>query len=216
MIVIFKFTAMKYFLALSFLFLFTDIRAQEVISQQDALAFEICQLYAIDQTIRNPEYLNVLKERTVKVDSLNFDKFIAFVKKNGFPNEKCAGEKNWMQGCVRMAGFVYLVHNPGKVAKEYYNLFKSEVDKGNLSPAMFGYALDRYYVSTEGRSYFDTPYKAWTTANGVCLQDKARSDSLRTSIGLEPLPESECMDCSKIEIGNKLDYSNPINLTIPD
>lgn len=210
---------MKHFLtSLLLLFLFVNVHAQEEtqISQQDNLAFELCHLNAIDQMIRTPEYFNILKEHMVKVDSLNFDKFITFVRKNGFPNEKLVGERNWIQGCVRSPGFLYLVHNPKKVAKEYYNLFKGEVEKGNLSPIMFSYALDRYYVSTEGRSYFDTPYKAWTSANGVCLQDKAKSDSLRISIGLEPLPESTFIDCSKIEISNKPNYSNPINLIMPD
>lgn len=208
---------MKHFLTLLlFLPLFANVHAQEEASQQDNLAFELCQLYAIDQSIRIPEYFNILKGHTIKVDSLNFNRFIAFVKKNGFPNEKLVGEKNWMQGCVRSTGFVYLVHNPNKIANEYYDLFKGEVDKGNLTPAMLSYALDRYYVSTEGRSYFNTPYKAWTSANGVCLQDKAKSDSLRTSIGLEPLPESEFIDCSKMEISNKPNYSNPIMLVMPD
>lgn len=192
-----------------------NIFAQET-KNQKALAFELCQLSAIDQTIREPEYSNILKENWSKIDSLNFNKFIDFVKKNGFPNVKLVGEENWSQPCIMMAGFTYLVHNPKRVTKKYYNLFKIEVDKGNLSPTMFSYPLDRYYVSAEGRSYFDTPYKAWTTANGVCLQDKAKSDSLRISIGLEPLSDSVFIDCSKMEISNKPNYNRPINLTMPN
>jgi len=209
---------MKHFFTLFLLLaLFTNASAQEATTpQQDALAFELCQLHAIDQTIRNPEYSNILRERTPRIDSLNLNKYITFVKENGCPREELVGSKNWMQGCVRSVNFLYLVHNPTRIAKEYYDLFKAEVDKGNLSPTMFSYALDRHYVSTEGRSYFDTPYKAWTSANGVCLQDKAKSDSLRISIGLEPLPESKCIDCSKMEISNKPNYSNPINLVMPD
>ncbi len=199
------------------LFFSANIYGQELTtSQQDSLAFELCQLYAIDQTIRNSDYMEILKERIIKFDSLNFDKFISFVKKNGFPNKKMVGEKNWEQQCVSSTGFIYLVHNPTKIAKEYYDLFMSEVNKGNLSPLMFSYALDRHYVSTEGRSYYDTPYKAWTSASGVCLQDKAKSDSLRIGIGLPPLPESECIDCSKIEISSKPNYNNPIYLVIPE
>lgn len=205
----------NFFALLLFLLLYINVSAQETTtSEQDDLAFELCQLFAIDQAIRNPEYSNVLKERIIKIDSLNFDKFIAFVSKNGFPAEKLVGEKNWMQGCVRSVGFLYLVHNPNKIVTKYYEFFKAEVDKGNLTPMMFSYALDRYHVSTEGRSYYDTPYKAWTSATGVCLQDKAKSDSLRTSIGLEPL--QEFVDCTEIEISDKPNYSNPINLTIPD
>ncbi len=207
---------MKHLILLSILLpLFVNVFAQET-KNQNTLAFELCQLFAIDQTIRAPEYYNILKDKVSKIDSLNLNKFIEFVEKNGFPNKKMVGEENWIQGCVRMAGFVYLVHNPKKVVREYYNLFKTEVDKGNLSPAMFSYPLDRYYVSVEGRSYFDTPYKGWTTANGVCLQDKAKSDSLRASIGLEPLPISNFIDCSEIEIKDKPDYSKSINLIIPD
>lgn len=207
---------MKHLIILSFfLLLFANIFAQET-KNQNTLAFELCQLSAIDQTIRESEYSNILKEEWSKVDSLNFNKFIEFVKKNGFPNVKLVGEENWAQPCVMMAGFIYLVHNPKRVTKKYYDLFKSEVDKGNLSSAMFSYPLDRYYVSAEGRSYFDTPYKVWTTANGVCLQDKAKSDSLRTSIGLAPLPISNFIDCSKMEISNKPDYSKPFVLTMPN
>lgn len=201
-----------------FLFLFanSNIHSQELSTpEQDALAFELCQLYAIDQTIRTKEYSEVLRERIIEFDILNFDKFLSFVKKNGFPNRKQVGEKNWMQDCVRNVGFVYLSHNPDKVMKNY-DLFKAEVDKGNLSPIIFSYALDRYYVMTEGRSYFDTPYKGWTTANGVCLHDKEKSDKLRSSIGLEPLPESAFIDCSGMELSDKPVYSNPINLEIPD
>jgi hypothetical protein len=207
---------MKHFIILSlFSLLFVNICAQEI-KDTNTLAFDLCELSAIDQTIRTPEYFDVLKKEFAKVDSLNFNKFIKFVKANGFPNKKLVGEGNWVHGCVRMTGFMYLVHNPKKVAGEYYNLFKAEVDKGNLSPTMFSYALDRYYVSVEGRSYFDTPYKVWTTANGVCLQDKAKSDSLRRSIGLEPLPESAFIDCSKMKISDKPDYSKPFNLISPD
>ncbi len=202
-------------LLLLLLTLLVNVCAQET-SQQKFLAFELCQLSAIDQTIREPEYFNILKGGWSKVDSLNFNKFIGFVEKNGFPNRKLVGEENWAQGCVNMTGFLYLVHNPKKIAGEYYNLFKTEVDRGNLSPTMFSYPLDRYYVSTEGRSYFDTPYKVWTTANGVCLQDKVKSDSLRTSIGLEPLPKSAFIDCSKMKISDKPDSSKPFNLIIPD
>ncbi|MDR1092003.1 MAG: hypothetical protein LBL79_13085 [Prevotella sp.] len=208
--------AMKRLISLSFLlFLFANVCAQEIKSQ-NTLAFDLCQLSAIDQTIRTTEYFDILKKEWAKADSLNFNKFIEFVKENGFPNEKLVGEENWTQGCVKMAGFIYLVHNPKRVAGKFYNLFKDEVDKGNLSPTMFSYALDRYYVSVEGRSYFDTPYKVWTTANGVCLQDRAKSDSLRASIGLEPLPESAFINCSKMEISDKPDYNKPFNLIIPD
>lgn len=156
---------MKHLILLSILLsLLVSVCAQENKSQ-NTLAFELCQLCAIDQIIRASEYFNILKERCSRIDSLNLNKFIEFVKEYGFPNEKLEGKENWAQGCVRMAGFCYLVHNPKRVAGEYYNLFRTEVDKGNLSPAMFSYPLDRYYVSVEGRSYFDTPYKAWTTAS---------------------------------------------------
>lgn len=198
---------------------FCSIKAQDSIKvRQDSLAFELCQLYAIDQTIRNPDYIKVLgMERMVKVDSLNFEKFISFVRQNGFPNEKMVGSNNWERECVCALGFIYLVHNPKKVAVEYYDLFKAELDSGNLNPELLAYALDRYYVSYEGRSYFNTPYKAWTNANGVCIGDKVKSDSLRSSIRLKPLAEFEFIDCSTIDMSDKPNYRNPLILkSIPN
>lgn len=214
---------MKYIYVLLFLLSFSNIQAQYTIKQdsvvfhQNRLAFELSQLYAIDQTIRSSDYMKVIGKNMVAIDSLNFEKFISFVKENGFPNKKMVGDINWAQESVGAVGFVYMVHNPKKVAKKYYELFKSEIDKGNLNPELFAYALDRYFVSSEGRSYFNTPYKAWASANGVCLQDKEKSNNLRLDIGLEPLPDSVFIDCSKIELSNKPNYRNPIILnSIPN
>ena len=96
--------------------------------EKDQLAFELCGLYTIDQSIRTPEIFKLLGRNMIAFDSINFSKFIKFVKKNGFPNKKMVGEHNWSHPSVGGVGFRYLVHNPNKVATEYYGLFRTQLE----------------------------------------------------------------------------------------
>lgn len=165
---------------------------------QDSLSFELCQLFAADQSIRELKLDKEIIIATKKLDSINFNKAISFIRQNGFPNEKLLGENFYSQECVQAACTVVLLHNPRRaIEPDVYSLLKNEVEEKRLSPITLSYILDRYYVSYKGISLYNSPYKVNTNAKGVRLEDKQESDRLRKDIGLEPLPESEFV--SKIE-----------------
>lgn len=184
------------------IFLLSFIWIQPIFSQninKDSLAFELCQIYASDQSIRNIELTKSFqKEMSVIVgvlDSINFEKVIAVISKYGFPSEHILGGYIAFE-CVAGAVTAVLLHCPHRLLEaNVYNLLKREVIRGNLSAQSLAVYLDKYYVTYEKRSLFNSPFKEWTKAKGVCLRDKEDSEKVRRDIGLEPLADSIYIDC---------------------
>ena len=59
--------------------------------KQDSLAFELCQIYGSDQGIRLSEGFPNKMKLVAVVDTLNFNKIVAFVMKHGFPTTRLLG-----------------------------------------------------------------------------------------------------------------------------
>jgi hypothetical protein len=162
---------------------------------QDSLAFEICQMYGLDQGVRLSPGFKGKWDFIDPIDSLNFTKVINFVKKNGYPTAKLLGRNNYKHECVSTSFHAILLHNPVQLVKnkEYFNLFLEEVNKGNLSRELFATMLDKYYWLKKGNnghvlygSQFGKP----------CIQSKEETNKARQEIGLNALSESEFIDCS--------------------
>lgn len=163
---------------------------------QDSLAFELCQMYGLDQGIRQREIFSGLdKEFAVKIDSINFVKFFDIIEKFGFPNKELLGEQNIKQDCVDGASKVILLHNPHRLIenKAYLNILLKEADKGNLKRKFIATVLDKYYWWKSGGeevlygSQFGMP----------CINSKEKTNILRKEIGMEPLADSLFIDCAK-------------------
>lgn len=161
------------------------------------MAFELAQIFAIDQGIRDNHILKTYPTEISKImpaiDSINFDKFIAFIKDYGYPRKSLIGEYLKYEN-VKAAGLVTLLHNPRRLIEpEIYQMFRKEVIEGRLSAEMFALALDKYYVVYKGKSLYNSQFRSWPdlTIKGVSIVDKQLSDSLRMDIGLLPLAEDE-------------------------
>jgi hypothetical protein len=168
--------------------------------KKDSLAFELCKIYGLDQGIRD----NFLKGEHIsyaKIDSLNFDNITAFVKKNGFPNEKLLGKRNYSQECVQAAAISVLLHNSYRIANEdlYFNLFLNEVKKGNLKPESFALLADKYYWgSSKNKSKRRVFYGS--QFGKPCIQTKEATNKARIEIGLKPLKEIDFTNCEGEEL----------------
>ncbi len=164
------------------------------IETQDSLAFELCSLFGFDQGIRDREIIMDLnRDLGAKIDLMNFEKFITIVQKYGYPNEQLLGKRNWAQTCVSSSGTAIMLHNPSKIIyrTKYFDLFLSEVNKGNMDREFFATVLDKYYWSkSRGQkvmygSQFGVP----------CMETKDETNKLRKEIGLEPLKDNEFKVC---------------------
>src|SRR5690606_6675459 len=124
----------------------SDLSAQK--NLQDSLAFELCQLYGLDQGVRSPitEGKRISWQAVQYTDTITFNKLLAFVKDNGFPREELLGE-NYKRECVQAAAGSVLLHNPHMLInnKEYKNIFINQVRKGNLPAGFLATVLDKYY-----------------------------------------------------------------------
>ena len=107
---------------------------QEYIVKQnqlkDSLAFALCQIYGSDQGIRDYSInFDNRQQVTLALDTLNFNKIVAFVIDNGYPTQKLLGIDNFEKECVALAATAVLLHNPNRLVKEkkYFNLFFNEV-----------------------------------------------------------------------------------------
>lgn len=98
---------------------------------KDSLAFELCQIYGSDQGIRDFSLKFDKGEAMLALDTLNFNKVVAFVTANGFPTHKLLGIENFDKECVALAVPAVLLHNPNRLVKEkkYFDLFFNEVKK---------------------------------------------------------------------------------------
>lgn len=130
------------------------------------------------------------------IDSLNFNRIAIFVEKYGFPNEKLLEENFKNHECVAMSAYVVLLHNPKRLVHEieYFKLFYSEVEKGNLHMDNFIAFLDKYYWAK--RDSFGNRKLLYGSQFGKpCFKYRKKSDSVRAEIGLPPLHDSMFIKC---------------------
>lgn len=164
-------------------------------STQDSIAFELCQIYGLDQGVRQ---MNIgCGHSSIKIDSVNFAKMIDIINEYGFPSKNTLGE--YFRGeCVKMAAIAVMLHNPHKIAKDknILNLLVREYYKGNIKESLLYLFIDKYsFLKT-----FDTTKKVYygpSSWGKPCIEDRAISDSLRNEIGLPPLKDEDFKDCSK-------------------
>src|SRR5205814_1327911 len=106
----------------------------------------------------------------------------------GYPTKKLLGEKNYKHECVYVASGAVLLHNYWRLAKEneYYDLFLTEVKKGNMKPETFANVLDKYYfANSKNRQTRRVFYGSdW---GKPCIQTKEATNKARMEIGLKPL-----------------------------
>lgn len=172
--------------------------------KQDSLAFELCQIYGFDQGIRQgfskfegkPKGLHMDWSLIHAVDTVNFNKIVQFVKKNGFPRKEILGENYNNFECVGATAHAVLLHNPHRLIneKEYFNLFFAEVEKGNLQMDNFILFLDKYYVIRRD-SLGNRKLLYGSQFGKPCLKYRKKSDSVRAEIGLPPLHDSMFIKC---------------------
>lgn len=175
-----------------------------VVSMQDSLSFELCQIYGLDQGIRN-EFLNrkhiYFGNINSAIDTLNFNRIVKFVRKNGFPTKELLGSQNFNHECVQASAGAVLLHNPQRLVNEveYFNLFLNEVRKGNLKPEALALILDKYYWTksknkTTRRVFYGSQF------GKPCIQTKEATNKARIEIGLQPLDNSGFVDCTGEEL----------------
>jgi hypothetical protein len=163
---------------------------------KDSLAFELCQIYGLDQGVRNRKLSKPIKEQK-SIDTLNFNRIVDFVKKNGFPSKKLVGDSNWANECVANAAGAILLHNPQRLVneKEYFDFFLNEVKKGNMNPEAFALILDKYYWTMSNnkknrRVFYGSQF------GKPCIQTKEATNKARVEIGLSVLKDDEFVDCT--------------------
>jgi len=97
----------------------------EKIERQDSLAFELAQIYGLNQGMRTSKGFNNKMRLIQCVDSSNFYRIFEFIKTHGMPSEKLLGKKNHKRECVPSAFFAVMLHNPHMLVnnEEYLNFF---------------------------------------------------------------------------------------------
>ena len=177
---------------LLFVFLY-GCSAQSKRNSRNNLAFELCEIYGIDQGIRQ-EGIVIDKKSNIKIDSLNFQRVINFINKNGYPNKDNIGTYI-NEKCVQAAAIVVLLHNPQHVVnnKEYRDLLIKEVKKGNMKEETLLLIMDKYYwhISKGKKVYMGSKF------GKPCIKDRAKSDSLRKAISLPPLKTEDFKNCEE-------------------
>ena len=164
--------------------------------KQDSLAFELCQIYGLDQGIRLSEGFPDKMKLVAVVDTFNFNRIISFIERNGYPTKRLLGEKNIKNECVEAAAIAVLLHNPHRLINEqkYFSVFLNEVKKGNLKPASLAVILDKYYWARSLNK--DTRRVFYGSQFGKpCIQTKEATNKARIEIGLEALEDSGFVDC---------------------
>ena len=184
----------------SFFMNFCFAQADSLKLKNEDLAFELCQIYGFDQGIRDFSLEFDKRQIMPKIDTINFNKIVAFVEKNGFPTRNLLGDKFSIE-CVSMAAPAVLLHNPHRLVneKKYFDLFLDEVKKGNMPVEFFATVLDKYYWGQsinkkERRVFYGSPF------GKPCIQTKEETNKARIEIGLEPLKDEEFVDCSNEEL----------------
>ncbi|MGL2999624.1 hypothetical protein [Flavobacterium sp. RSSB_23] len=181
---------------------FTNLNTSKSIqSKQDSLAFEVCQMYGLDQGIRLPEGFKDKSKLVQNIDSFSFKKVVAFVKINGFPTKALLGEKNFNYECVQGAFGAILLHNPHRIVNEqiHFDLFLNEVKKGNMKPNFLAAVIDKYYWTISKnkktrRVFYGSEF------GKPCIQTKEATNKARKEIGLKALKDDEFVDCAGEEL----------------
>ena len=167
--------------------------AQSKRNSKNNLAFELCEIYGIDQGIRQ-EGIVIDKKSNIKIESLNFQRIINFINKNGYPNKDNIGiyinEK-----CVQATATIVLLHNPQHIVnnKENRDILIKEVKKGNMKEETLLLIMDKYYwhISKGKKVYMGSKF------GKPCIKDRAKSDSLRKAISLPPLKTEDFKNCEE-------------------
>lgn len=164
--------------------------------KQDSLAFELCQIYGLDQGIRLSEGFPNKAKLSQNIDTFNFKKVVAFIKKNGYPTEKMLGKSNLSHECVEGALTAVLLHNPHRIVNEneYFEFFLAEVKKGNIKPSFFADILDKYYW-TKSKNKENRRVFYGSQFGKPCIQTKEATNKARVEIGLAILKDNEFVDC---------------------
>lgn len=167
---------------------------------KDSLAYELCQIYGFDQGIRDFSLDFNKREIMPKIDTLNFNRVVSFVEKNGFPTRKLLGDNIDIE-CVGSAVTAVLLHNPHRLVNEqkYFELFLNEVKKGNLQADFFATILDKYYWAHSKNK--ETKRVFYGSQFGKpCIQTKEATNQARIEIGLVVLKDDEFVDCGDEEL----------------
>ena len=159
--------------------------------KQNALSFELCELYGSDQVLRTKVFASESRLILPKLDSINFNKLVAFVRENGMPNKNLVGKNNYTVECVKLAGISILLHNPEKLVhnKEYYDLFFQEVLAGRMSAEAFALIIDKYYWAHQQNLAYGSSF------GQPCLRDKEAVNQRRKLLGLKELEDIEFKEC---------------------
>ena len=167
--------------------------AQSKRNSENKLAFELCEIYGIDQGIRQ-EGIVIDKKSNIKIDSLNFQRVINFINKNGYPNKDNIGTYI-NEKCVQAAAIVVLLHSPQHIVnnKENRDILIKEVKKGNMKEETLLLIMDKYYwhISKGKKVYMGSKF------GKPCIKDRAKSDSLRKTISLPPLKTEDFKTCEE-------------------
>ena len=164
---------------------------------QDKIAFELCEIYGADQGIRNTGgFENKVKLAVWPMDTLVFDRFISVVEEHGFPTKELVGAENWKNECVPGAASAILLHNPHRLINEekYMNLFINEVEAGRMDQLFLAGVLDKYYwVRRDEQGNRKLLYGS--QFGKPCSKYRIESDAARKAIGMEPLKDSDFIEC---------------------
>jgi hypothetical protein len=195
-------------LSIIILCLFINCNAQKQIAtnpdmtrKQDSLAFELCQIYGLDQGIRKSDSFENKMKLIQAVDEYNFSQILKFIKLYGFPTKKLLGEKNVKVECVQGSMSSVLLHNPHKLVleNECFSIFLNEIKKGNLTGEYLATVMDKYYWTISKNK--NTPRVFYGSQFGKpCIQTKETTNKARVEIGLKPLNDDEFVDCEGEEL----------------
>ena len=167
--------------------------AQSKRTSKNNLAFELCEIYGIDQGIRQ-DGIVIDKKSNIKIDSLNFQRVINFINKNGYPNKDNIGTYI-NEKCVQATATIVLLHNPQHIVnnEEYRDILIKEVKKGNMKEETLLLIMDKYYwhISKGKKVYMGSKF------GKPCIKDRAKSDSLRKTISLPPLKTEDFKTCEE-------------------
>ena len=167
--------------------------AQSKRNSKNSLAFELCEIYGIDQGIRQ-EGIVIDKKSNIKIDSLNFQRVINFINKNGYPNKDNIGTYI-NEKCVQATATIVLLHNPQHIVKNKENrdILIKEVKKGNVKEETLLLIMDKYYwhISKGKKVYMGSKF------GKPCIKDRTKSDSLRKAISLPPLKTEDFKNCEE-------------------
>jgi len=167
--------------------------AQSKRNLRNNLAFELCEIYGIDQGIRQ-DGIVIDKKSNIKIDSLNFQRVMNFINKNGYPNKDNIGTYI-NEKCVQATATIVLLHNPQHIVKNKENrdILIKEVKKGNMKEETLLLIMDKYYwhISKGKKVYMGSKF------GKPCIKDRAKSDSLRKAISLLPLKTEDFKNCEE-------------------